>query len=357
MVEQLEVLAARYQELEQLLADPAVIADQARFRELAREHARLETTVARYREYQKVQRELAEARTLLRQPQEPEFRELVEEEVRRLEAAAGELQAELRRLLIPPDPDDDKNVLVEIRAGTGGEEAALFAADLFWMYSRYAERNGWDVEVTSAHETDLGGFKEVVFLVEGKGAWRRLKFEAGVHRVQRIPRTESGGRIHTSTATVAVLPEAEDVEVEIDPDDLSLDFFRAGGAGGQHVNKTESAVRIIHLPTGITAECQDERSQHKNREKAMRVLRSRLSEFFRRQQQEELDRARRAQVGTGERAEKARTYNFPENRVTDHRVGLTLYKLNLVLEGDLEELVDALVADEEARKLGRASVH
>ncbi|MFS8544492.1 MAG: peptide chain release factor 1, partial [Limnochordales bacterium] len=291
--------------------------------------------------------------TRLEEKLDPEMRELAREELARLSQREAELEKELRVLLLPKDPNDEKNIIVEIRAGAGGEEAALFAADLFRMYSRYAENRGWRVEMMSASPTELGGFKEVIFMVHGKNAYSRLKYESGVHRVQRVPTTEASGRIHTSTATVAVLPEAEEVDVEIRPEDLRIDVFRSGGHGGQSVNTTDSAVRITHLPTGIVVTCQDERSQLQNREKAMRVLRARLLDMKRREQEEELAAARRSQVGTGERSERIRTYNFPQGRMTDHRIGLTLYKLDAVLQGELDEVIDALVMADQAEQLER----
>ncbi|PZN04405.1 MAG: peptide chain release factor 1, partial [Bacillota bacterium] len=321
---------------------------------LAQERGELEPLVEAYRRWQAVHADLEAARALLRETDDPEERTYLSGEVERLEAERQELERTLRRLLLPRDPRDGRDVIMEIRAGAGGEEAALFAGDLFRMYQRYAERQGWRTEVMAATESDLGGFKEVIFAVSGRGAFSRLKYESGVHRVQRVPVTEAGGRIHTSTATVAVLPEAEEVEVQIDPDDLEIDTFAASGPGGQHVNKTESAVRITHKPTGIVVTCQDERSQHKNRARAMKILRARLLDHYTRRQQEELSQQRRSQVGTGERSEKIRTYNFRENRVTDHRIGLTLYRLQEIMDGDLDELLDALAAHDEQVRLGEA---
>jgi len=299
-----------------------------------------------------LEKDLASTRALLDDPDE-EIRRMAAEELKRLEGELRDVQRELKLALIPKDPRDARNVVLEIRAGTGGEEAALFAADLFRMYSRYAERKGWKVEVLSHHPTGMGGFKEVIALIEGKGAYSRLKYESGVHRVQRIPVTESQGRIHTSTVTVAVLPEAEEVEVQIDPKDLRIDVFRASGPGGQHVNVTDSAVRITHLPTGLVVQCQDERSQHKNKAKAMKILMARLLELKRKEQEEKIAKERRSQIGTGERSERIRTYNFPQRRVTDHRIGLTLYRLEEVLEGDLDEIIEALIAHYQAEALRR----
>ncbi|HFC98538.1 MAG TPA: peptide chain release factor 1 [Thermosulfurimonas dismutans] len=332
----------RYQELSEKLSDPQIFSDRERYARVAREHAELEPVVEAYREYRRVLKELEENRELLGEGDE-ELRELAREEIRTLEARLEELEKEIPLLLLPRDPNDEKNVIVEIRAGAGGEEAALFAADLLRMYHRYAERRGWKTEILSANETGLGGFKEVIMRIEARGAYSRLKYESGVHRVQRIPVTESGGRIHTSTVTVAVLPEADEVEVDIRPEDLRIETMRASGHGGQHVNRTESAVRITHLPTGITVYCANERSQHQNRATAMRILRARLYEKALREQEERIQSERRSQVGTGDRSERIRTYNFPQNRVTDHRIGLTLYRLEEVLDGDLDEIIDALI--------------
>ncbi|RUM89103.1 MAG: peptide chain release factor 1 [Thermodesulfatator sp.] len=332
----------RYEELSRRLSEPEALADRKRYAALAREHAELERIVEVYREYRRVLREIEENKELLEEGDE-ELRELAREELKELEGRAEALEKEIPFLLLPRDPHDERDVILEIRAGAGGEEAALFAADLLRMYARYAERKGWRLEVLSANETGLGGFKEVIARVEGKGAYSRLKYESGVHRVQRIPVTESGGRIHTSTVTVAVLPEADEVEVEIRPEELRVETMRASGHGGQHVNRTESAVRITHLPTGITVYCANERSQHQNRATALKILRARLYEKAQREQQERIQAERRSQVGTGERSERIRTYNFPQNRVTDHRIGLTLYRLEEVLDGDLDEFIDALI--------------
>jgi len=349
--DKLKGLEERYEELNRLIGDPAVMADQNRWREYVKAHAELEEIVVAYREYKRIVDEIREARELLEQALESDFRDLVVEELERLEEQKENVEQRLKILLLPRDPNDEKNVLVEIRAGTGGEEAALFAADLLRMYSRYAESRGWRTELLSSSPTDLGGFKEVVLLVEGKGAYSRLKFESGVHRVQRVPVTETGGRIHTSAATVAVLPEAEEVEVEIDPRDLRIDVFCSTGPGGQSVNTTQSAVRITHLPTNIVVTCQDEKSQHKNKEKAMRVLRARLLDRLQQEQHEKMAQARRLMVGTGDRSERIRTYNFPQNRVTDHRIGLTIYRLEEVLQGHLDEIIDALITSDQAARL------
>lgn len=354
LLQRLQGVADRFEALEARLGDPAVLGDQEQYRKLAKEHSDLGPVVAAFRDYRRVQADLAENRALLQERLEDDFRSLVEAEVADLTAAAERLEQDLRLALLPRDPNDDKDVIVEIRAGTGGEEAALFAADLYRMYTRYAESQGWKVDLVSQTETDLGGCKEVIFSIQGDGAFSRMKYESGVHRVQRVPVTEAGGRIHTSTATVAVLPEAEEVDVQIPGEDLRIETQRAGGAGGQHVNKTESAVRITHLPTGIVVYCQDERSQLKNRDKAMRVLRARLFDLYQSQQQQEQAATRRSMVGTGERSEKIRTYNFGENRVTDHRIKLTLHRLEFILQGDLDELLQALIAHDQAARLATA---
>ncbi|NLJ25146.1 MAG: peptide chain release factor 1, partial [Firmicutes bacterium] len=302
-------------------------------------------------EFLRIDKELRDAREMQETDTDPEMRELIVDEIGILEAAQEKLEGELQLLLLPRDPNDEKNVIVEIRSGAGGEEAALFAGDLFRMYSRYAERQGWRTELMSSNPTELGGFKEIIFMIEGKGAYSQLKFESGVHRVQRVPSTEAGGRIHTSTATVAVLPEAQEVEVEIDPNDLRIDVYRSSGPGGQSVNTTDSAVRITHIPTGMVVSCQDEKSQHKNRDKALRILRARLLDKFEQEQAAELAKARRSQVGTGDRSERIRTYNFPQGRVSDHRINLTLYRIDAILDGDLEELIEALQAAQQAEQL------
>jgi len=351
MIEKLEGLEAKYEELEQLLSSQEVIADQKKWQKYAKAHAELTEVVSTYRTYKRICREIRETKALLEEKVEPELKDLAEEELEELQEKKEKLEERLKILLLPRDPRDEKNVIMEIRAGTGGEEAALFAADLFRMYTRYAERQGWKVDILSTHPTDIGGFKEVIFLVKGDKVFSKLKYESGVHRVQRIPITESGGRIHTSTATVAVLPEAEEVEVEINPDDLRIDVFCSSGPGGQSVNTTQSAVRITHLPTGLVVTCQDEKSQHKNKEKALKVLRARLLDKLQREREGEISSLRRSQVGTGERSERIRTYNFPQNRVTDHRIGLTVYRLSEVLDGDLEEIISSLITYYRAQQL------
>ncbi len=349
--DKLDNLEKKYEELSELIADPKIMADRERWQQYVKAHSEISEVVTVYRQYKKVVAELEDVRQMLREKMEPELREMAEMEEEELKDKKKELEQKLKVLLLPKDPNDEKNVIMEIRAGTGGEEAALFAADLFRMYTRFAELKGWRIEIMDSHYTDLGGLKEIVFLVEGKGAYSQLKFESGVHRVQRVPTTESGGRIHTSAATVAVLPEAEEVEVDINPNDLRVDVFCSTGPGGQSVNTTQSAVRITHIPTGIVVSCQDEKSQHKNKEKAMRVLRARLLDRAQQEQQQQMASARKSQVGTGDRSERIRTYNFPQNRVTDHRIGLTLHRLQDVLMGNLQEVVDALVTTKQAEQL------
>lgn len=355
MLEKLAKLEDRYEELNSKIADPAVIADYNTWREYVKAQAEIEPIVTVYREYKDTTRELKGAEVMLREETDPDLRELAAEEVEALKRKKEELTAQLKILLLPKDPNDEKNVILEIRAGTGGEEAALFAADLLRMYLKYAERQAWQAEILSLTLTDLGGVKEAIVLIEGRGAYSRLKFESGVHRVQRVPETEASGRIHTSAATVAVLPEAEEVDVEIDPKDLRIDVFCSTGPGGQSVNTTQSAVRITHIPTGIVVSCQDEKSQHKNRDKAMKVLRARLLDRAQQEQQEAIAHERRSQVGTGDRSERIRTYNFPQNRVSDHRVNMTLYRLEEVLEGDLDELITALITHYQAERLRQIS--
>ncbi len=354
----LDEILRRRDELAADLADPDIASDPRRYAKLSREYAEIEPVAKAVEEHRRLEAQLAENEALLADPEcDRELAELAREEVRELKQKLAESEEKLKLLLLPKDPNDARNVILEIRAGTGGEEAALFAADLFRMYSRYAERRGFRVEVLSANETGIGGYKEIIAQISGTGAYSRFKFESGVHRVQRVPETESGGRIHTSAVTVAVLPEAEDVEVEIRPEDLRIDVFRASGAGGQHVNRTESAVRITHLPTGIVATCQDEKSQHKNRDKAMRVLKARIYDMMQREADQARADARRAQVGSGDRSERIRTYNFPQGRVTDHRINLTLYKLESILDGDLDELIDALATHHQAELLAAQGGH
>jgi len=351
MLEKLETLEKRYEELNQLMAQPEVAADFERLHNLAKEQAGISDLVAKYREYEKISQSLEETHAMLGKDLDEEMATLVGEELENLEARLESLTVEIEKALLPRDPNDEKDVIVEIRAGAGGEEAALFAADLLRMYTRYAETRGWQVDVIDSSQSGIGGFKEIIFEVRGKGAYSRLKYERGVHRVQRVPVTESSGRIHTSTATVAVLPEAEEVEVNINPDDLKLDIFRSGGHGGQNVNKVATAVRITHLPTGIMATCQDERSQLRNKNRAMAVLRARLLDQEQRRHFEEIARERRSQVGTGERSEKIRTYNFPQGRVSDHRIGLTLHSLEGILGGELDILIDALATSDQTKRL------
>ena len=344
MFDKLKSVEERFEEISNELMKPEVVSDNETFKKLMKEHKQLTPIVEKFREYRKAKDAEAEARELLDAGGlDKDFKELVEEELNEAKQKIEETGEELKILLLPKDPNDDKNVIVEIRGGAGGEEAALFAGSLMRMYSMYAESRRWKMEILGGNETELGGYKEVSFMIEGEGAYSRLKYESGVHRVQRVPETETQGRIHTSTVTVAVLPEAEEVEVEINPADLQIDTYRSGGAGGQHVNKTESAIRITHLPTGLVVECQDERSQHKNKDKAMKVLRSRLYEMMQQQQNDAIASDRKAQVGTGDRSERIRTYNYPQGRVTDHRIGLTLYKIEQILNGDLDEIIDGLI--------------
>ncbi len=354
LLTKLKALETRYDEVTRALADPSIFADPARYQRAAREHASLRQLMAAFEEYRRLDREAAEATALARTETDAEIRALAEAEKTALDDRQARLAHEIETLLLPQDPRDSRNVIIEIRAGAGGDEAALFAGDLLRMYARYAERRGWTSEVLASSPTGLGGFKEIALGIQGPGAYSRLKYESGVHRVQRVPTTEAGGRIHTSTATVAVLPEAEEVDVVIRPDDLKIDTFRAGSAGGQNVNKVETAVRITHLPTGIVIACQDERSQHQNREKAMRILRAHLLERAMEQQRAEIAETRRRQVGTGERSEKIRTYNFPQDRVTDHRIGKTVHNLRSVLDGDLDDLIETLAASERTESLTSA---
>lgn len=351
MLEKLKAIEEKYTELEQKMQQPEVYSDPAAYAKLAREQKEITPVVEAYRRYEKCAAAVEEAKELLA---DPDLKDMAQEELEENKAMMEQIEEEIKLLLLPHDPNDSKNVIIEIRGGAGGEEAALFAGNLYRMYTMYAESRRWKSEIASINETELGGIKEVSFIIEGDGAYSRLKFESGVHRVQRVPDTEASGRIHTSTVTVAVLPEMEEVDFEINPADLQIDTFRSSGAGGQHVNKTESAIRITHIPTGTVVECQDERSQHKNRERAMKILVSRLYEAEQEKQNAEYAAQRKSQVGTGDRSERIRTYNYPQGRVTDHRIGLTLYKLEQVLNGDLDEIIDALVTADQAEKL-RAS--
>lgn len=348
MFNKLDAVEKRYEELNKLISDPAVIADQSEWSKLMKEHSDIEDVVLKYRDYKKVKANLEEAKQMLN---DPEMKELAEEEYKAAKEELPVLEQEIKILLIPKDPNDDNNVICEIRAGAGGDEAALFAGVLFRMYSMYAERKGFKVEILNENATQLGGYKEISFMIKGKGAYSRFKFEGGVHRVQRVPDTESSGRIHTSTVTVAVLPEVEEVDVDINPDDVRMEVFRASGAGGQHINKTSSAVRLIHEPTGLVAECQTERSQVQNRENAMKMLRSRLYAIEKEKQDKEITSARRSMVGSGDRSEKIRTYNYPQGRITDHRVGYNIYQFENFLNGDMDELIDNLIATDQAERL------
>ncbi len=350
MFDKLKHVEKRFLEIEQTISDPKVVQDRELYQKYLREHTELSPIVEVFREYRRVRRDIDESEELLREA-EADIRQMAREEIERLTAEKERLELELKKLLLPKDPNDNKNILLEIRAGTGGEEAGLFAGDLFRMYNRYAEKQRWKVEILSQNVTGLGAIKEIIALVQGQGAYSRLKYESGIHRVQRVPETEAQGRIHTSAVTVAVLPEAEEVDVQIDPSDLKIDVYRSSGPGGQHVNTTDSAVRITHLPTGIVVTCQDEKSQWKNKAKAMTVLRARLLDKMTSEQDEKRSQERRLQVGTGDRSGRIRTYNFPQGRVTDHRIGLTLYKLESILQGDLDEIIDALIAHYQTQML------
>ena len=348
MFEKLEAIEKRYEELTKEISNPDLISNQTEWKKAMKEHSDLEELVQKFREYKKVKKSMEEAEELMK---DPEMKELAETEYYDKKEQLPKLEEELKFLLIPKDPDDDKNIICEIRAGAGGEEAALFAGTLFRMYSMYAEKKHWKVEILNENETGLGGYKEISFMITGKGVYSRLKFESGVHRVQRVPDTESSGRIHTSTVTVAVLPVVEDVEIEINPADIKMEVFRSSGAGGQHINKTSSAVRLIHIPTGITVECQTERSQFQNRDNAMKMLRTKLYEIEKAKQDNSIASERRSQVGSGDRSEKIRTYNYPQGRITDHRIGMSIYQIENFLNGDLDEMIDNLIAADRAEKL------
>ena len=352
MLDRLNFIENKYDELSVKISDPSVMADQKEWQKLCKEHAELEVIVTKYKEYKKACDDLEYNKEMLQDSStDAEMKEMIEEEIKELNTIKDESAKELRILLLPKDPNDSKNVYVEIRAGAGGDEAALFAANLTRMYVKYAEKHRWTVETMSINATDIGGFKEIVFMIKGHGAYSMLKYESGVHRVQRVPDTESSGRIHTSTATVAVLPEVDDVEIEINPNDLRIDVFRASGNGGQCVNTTDSAVRITHIPTGLVVSCQDEKSQLKNKEKAMKVLKARMFEMEEAKRNAAIAEDRKSQVGTGDRSEKIRTYNYPQGRVTDHRIGLTLYKLESFLNGEIQEVIDALITEDQAKKM------
>jgi peptide chain release factor 1 len=351
MFDKLAFIEKRYEDLSIKISDPDVIADMESWRKLCKEHSDITPIVSKYKDYKTAKNTIDEAKTMLETETDKEFREMLLAEIDEAQNKIPEFEEELKVLLLPKDPNDEKNVIVEIRGGAGGDEAALFAADLYRMYTMYAESKAWKTEVLNSNITDIGGVKEISFMIVGQGAYSRLKFESGVHRVQRVPSTESSGRIHTSTVTVAVLPEVEDVEVAIGQNDLRIDVFRAGGPGGQCVNTTDSAVRITHLPTGLVVSCQDEKSQHKNKDKAMKILRSRIYELMQQKQHDSIAQERKSQVGTGDRSERIRTYNFPQGRVSDHRIGLTIHKLDAFLNGDLDEVIDALVTSAQSEKL------
>ena len=351
MIDRLQTLEDRYNKLNELLSDPEIVNDTKKLREYSKEQSDLTDVVEAYREYKDIDQQLKDAKEMLGEDLDDEMYEMTKDEIQELSTAKEELEEKMKILLLPKDPNDDKNVFMEIRGAAGGDEAALFAGDLYRMYSRYAENQGWKTEVMEAHSTGVGGYKEIIFMINGNGAYSKLKFENGAHRVQRVPETESGGRIHTSTATVAVLPEAEEVEVEVHDKDIRVDTFASSGPGGQSVNTTMSAVRLTHVPTGIVVSIQDEKSQIKNKEKAMKVLRARIYDKYQQEAQAEYDETRKSAVGTGDRSERIRTYNFPQNRVTDHRIGLTIQKLDQILEGKLDEFVDALQVEEQAKKL------
>jgi peptide chain release factor 1 len=356
LFENLNVFINRYNELNMMLADGKTLSDIKKYEQYMKEYRNIEPIVIKYNEYKSVLEEINDAENIIQESKEQDLRELAEEEKKDKEVQLDQITEELKTLLLPKDENDEKSVIVEIRAGAGGEEAALFAGTLLRMYLLYSSKRGWHTEILNANETELGGYKEVSFSIDAKGAYSRMKFESGVHRVQRVPETETQGRIHTSTATVAVLPEADEVELEIDPNDLKIDTYRSSGAGGQHINKTSSAIRITHIPTGTVVECQDERSQYKNKDRAMKVLRARLLNAKINEQESMIASSRKNQVGTGDRSERIRTYNYPQLRVTDHRIGLTLYKLSDILDGDLDEIIDPLIADDRTKKLKNTNI-
>ncbi|WP_137597461.1 peptide chain release factor 1 [Paucilactobacillus kaifaensis] len=349
--DKLQAVADRYDELNELISDPEIIADTQRFMKLSKEEGSIRETVEKYTEYKKVSQQIKDDDELLHEKLDPEMEQLTKEELAESKEQQEQLEQELRVLLLPQDPNDDKNIIMEIHGAAGGDEASLFAGDLFEMYSRYAEKQGWQVEVVDKSDTEVGGFKEIVLMISGNKVYSKLKYENGAHRVQRIPVTESAGRVHTSTATVGVMPEAEDVDIDIDPKDIRTDVYRSSGAGGQHINKTSSAVRMTHLPTGIVVAMQDERSQQQNRAKAMQILRARVYDYYQQKEQSAYDEQRKSAVGTGDRSERIRTYNYPQNRVTDHRIGLTLNKLDRIMNGELDEIIDALVIADQTEKM------
>lgn len=351
MLKKLQEIQEKYEEIGQSLSTPEIISNQKEFQKLMKQHSSMEEVVLKYREYKKLEEAILDAKEILKSETDKDMQEMAQEELSLSESELAKTEEALKVLLIPKDPNDDKSVIVEIRGGAGGDEAALFAGDLFRMYSRYGETKGWKIDIMDSHESDLGGYKEIIFSIEGYGAYSKLKYESGVHRVQRIPSTESGGRIHTSTVTVAVLPEAEEVDIEVDPNDVRVDLFCSSGPGGQSVNTTKSAVRLTHVPTGLVVSCQDEKSQIKNKDKAMKVLRARLYEKALEEETAKMASERKSQVGTGDRSERIRTYNVPQNRITDHRIGLTLHKLEAMMEGDLDELLQTLITTKQAEKL------
>ncbi len=355
MLDKLEFLEEKYIELSEKISDPATLSDSQKLQKLMKEQAQIEPIVLKYKEYKEVKNQLEESKEMLKEKLDDDFRDMVKEEVKELSEKQESLESELKILLLPKDPNDDKDVIVEVRAGVGGDEAGLFAGNLLRMYLRYAERQGWKTEFISTNDQGIGGYKEVIFSIKGKGAYSKLKYESGVHRVQRVPETESSGRIHTSSATVAVLPEVDDIDIEINPNDVRVDVFRSSGNGGQCVNTTDSAVRLTHIPTGIVISCQDEKSQLKNKDKAFKVLKARLYDMYTQEQNDELAKERKSQVGSGDRSERIRTYNYPQGRVSDHRIGLTLYKLDAFLDGDITEMIDALTTSDQAEKLKNVS--